>query len=94
MRFLPSSPVWAASTHSSNNTMYTLAKYYLFTSLTIFCSKYAEDVKDKPEDLVPWVAKLGDSLTKPAAEDDREEAERREQLKRFALRIWHLAILI
>jgi len=62
------------------------------TSLT-GSSQQIQDVKDKLEDLIPWVAKLEGSLTKPGAEDDCEEMERREQLKRSALRIWHLAIL-
>ena len=52
-----------------------------------------QDVKDKLEDLVPWVAKLEDSLMNPDVEDGREEAERREQLKKFVSDAWHLVIL-
>ena len=40
-------------------------------------------MKDKLEDLVPWVTKLKDSLTAANAKDDREE-ERRVQLAKFA----------
>ena len=52
-------------------------------------------MKDKLEDLVPWVAKLENSLMKPGAEGDREEAERRDHLKKFVseILIWHLALL-
>jgi len=56
-------------------------------------SQQIQDVKDKLEDLVPWVTKLEDSLTKPGAGDDSEEATRREQLKRFVLCIWYPTIL-
>jgi len=44
-----------------------------------------QDVKDKLEDLVPWVTKLKDSLTEDNAKDDREE-ERRAQLAKFVSR--------
>ena len=55
-------------------------------------SQQIQDVKDKLEDLVPWVTKLEDSLMKPGMKDDCEEAERREELKKFVLHIWHPAI--
>ena len=40
-------------------------------------------MKDKLGDLIPWVDKLKDSLTKTNDKDDHEEAERRTQLARF-----------
>ncbi|KAF9781009.1 hypothetical protein BJ322DRAFT_1082678 [Thelephora terrestris] len=39
-----------------------------------------KDVEDKLKDLIPWLTKLKETLTK--AESDPKEAERREQLKR------------
>jgi len=51
-----------------------------------------QDVKDKLEDLIPWVAKLEDSLTK-ANTKDQEEVERRRQLEKFASHLCYLAIL-
>ena len=44
-------------------------------------------MKDKLEDLFPWVTKLKDSLTKANPKSDREEAERRTQLAKFALHL-------
>ena len=41
-----------------------------------------KDVKDKLEDLIPWVAKLEDTLATANAED-RDEVKRRTQLERF-----------
>jgi len=53
-----------------------------------------QDMKDKLEDLIPWVDKLEDTLTKTGAGVDGEEAERREQLKKFAPHIWYLVSLV
>jgi len=47
-------------------------------------SQQIQDVKDKLEDLSPWVVKLKVSLTMVDPKDDREEAERRTQLAKFA----------
>ena len=47
-------------------------------------SQQIQDVKDKLEDLIPWVDKLKVSLTTVDAKDDREEVERRTQLAKFA----------
>jgi hypothetical protein len=43
-------------------------------------------VKEKLEELVHWLAKLKNSLMNTNAADDREEAERRAQLEKFASR--------
>ena len=51
------------------------------------------DVKDKLEDLTPWVIKLKDSLTKAYAKDDREEVERRGQLEKSVSHLSHSATL-
>ena len=40
-------------------------------------------MKDKLNDLVPWLEKLQESLAKVNPDDDREEVERRSQLARF-----------
>jgi len=37
-------------------------------------------VKDKLDDLIPWLKKLQESLAKVNPDDDREEVERRSQL--------------
>jgi len=50
-----------------------------------------QDVKDKLEDLVPWVTKFKDALTKADAKDDREEVERRAQLAKFVSHLWYVA---
>jgi len=51
-----------------------------------------QDVKGKLEDLIPWVAKLEDTLMKADVED-HGEAERRTQLGRFESHICYLAPL-
>ena len=43
-----------------------------------------QDVEDKLGDFVPWLIKLNDSLTAASADDNHEEAKRREQLIRCA----------
>lgn len=42
-----------------------------------------KDVEDKLESLIPWVAKLKDTVTRGNTDSTQEEAERREQLTRF-----------
>ena len=37
-------------------------------------------------DLIPWLTKLKDNMTTPSTDNNPEEAERREQLTRFASR--------
>jgi len=44
-------------------------------------------VKDKLNDLIPWLKKLQQSLAKVNPDDDREEVERRSQLAKFAHRL-------
>jgi len=53
-------------------------------------SQQIQDVQDKLEDLIPWVAKLEDTLTK-ADTKDHEEVERRTQLEKFVLHLYYLA---
>lgn len=55
-------------------------------------SQEIQDVKDKLEDLIPWVVKLEDTLTK-ASTKDRGEVERRTQLEKFALHLYYPDIL-
>jgi len=92
MRFLPSSRVWAGSTHSSNTMRHVCTELYPYTLLTD-PSQQIQDVKDKLEDLVPWVIKLKDTLTAANAKDDREEAERQDQLAKFASDRRYIAIM-
>ena len=40
-------------------------------------------MKDKLDDLTPWLKKLLDTLAKVNPDDDREEIERRSQLAKF-----------
>jgi hypothetical protein len=47
-------------------------------------------VKDKLNDLIPWLEKLQESLAKVNPDNDREEVERRSQLAKF---VSHLAPL-
>ena len=42
-----------------------------------------KDVKDKLNDLIPWLDKLVVTLAKVNPKDDREEIERRSQLAKF-----------
>jgi len=44
-------------------------------------------VKDKLNDLVPWLKKLQQSLAKVNPDDNREEVERRSQLAKFVYRL-------
>ena len=47
-------------------------------------------MKDKLNDLIPWLKKLQQSLAKVNPADDREEVERRSQLAKF---VYCLALL-
>ena len=49
------------------------------------------DVKDKLDDLIPWVKKLLVSLAKANPNDDRDEIERRSELAKFVSRLRPLA---
>jgi len=51
----------------------------------------SKDVEDKLGDLIPWLAKLKDSAMLTSVDGNREEAERREQLKRY---VQHLRRLV
>ena len=53
-------------------------------------SQESKDVKDKLGDLVLWLTKLKDGVLTTSADENREEAERRAQLTRFALHPSHL----
>jgi hypothetical protein len=44
----------------------------------------SKDIEDQLESLIPWLEKLKDSMTKSGADSSHEEAERRDQLTRFA----------
>ena len=48
-------------------------------------------MKDKLNDLIPWLEKLLEHLAKVSPVDDREEVERRSQLTRFVLYLTSLA---
>ena len=48
-------------------------------------------MKDKLDDLIPWLEKLLDTLAKVDPDNDREEAERRSQLAKFVSRLKSLA---
>lgn len=50
-------------------------------------------MKDKLEELIPWVTKLKDSLTKASAKDDHEEEGRRTQLAKFVSHLYYLITL-
>jgi len=56
-------------------------------------SQQIQDVKDKLEDLIPWVDKLKVSLTKVDAKDDRDEVERRTQLAKSVLWLCYLVAI-
>lgn len=44
----------------------------------------SKDIEDKLAELILWLTKLKDSATLASADGDHGEAERREQLKRYA----------
>jgi len=50
-------------------------------------------VKDKLDDLIPWLDKLLDTLAKVDPDNDREEVERRSQLAKLVSRLEFLAHL-
>ena len=54
--------------------------------LTIINQEY-NDVKDKLNDLSPWLEKLLVTLAKVNPDDDHEEVERRSQLAKFVSRL-------
>ena len=58
-------------------------------TLTITNQQY-NDVKDKLDDLIPWLEKLLKSLAKVSPDDDREEVERRSELAKFVSRLGFL----
>ena len=49
-----------------------------------------KDVEDELGDLVPWLTRLKDSVTLIGVDGNHEEAERREQLKRYVQRFRRL----
>ena len=44
-------------------------------------------MKDKLNDLIPWLDKLVDTLAKVDPDSDREEVERRSELAKFVSRL-------
>ena len=48
-------------------------------------------MKDKLDDLIPWLEKLLDTLAKVNPDNDREEVERRSQLAKFVSRLRSLS---
>ena len=66
-----------------------LIKYYevclppIPHDLTDVSTQGCKDVEDNLRDLVLWLTKLKDSLTTTSSDNNREEAERRNQLTRF-----------
>ena len=76
---------------SSNTTRRVHAGRHPSVSLTVILQQI-QDVKDKLEDLLPWVAKLEETLMKSNAKDP-EEVHRRTQLEKFALSLLHLSTL-
>jgi len=49
-----------------------------------------KDIEDKLGDLIPWLTKLKDTVTKTGVDGDHEEAVRRERLTRFASHLRYL----
>ena len=52
-------------------------------------SQEFKDVEDKLGDLIPWLTKLKGSMATARSDDNREDAERREQLTRFVSHTYH-----
>ena len=76
-----SNHVWEVSTPWSNTT-----KCVPIESLTISLthpSQGCKDVEEKLGDLIIWLTKLKDGVLRTSADDNHDEAERREQLTRF-----------
>ena len=67
--------------HSSNTTKYVSVES---PTISLTCpSQGYKDVEAKLEDLVLWLTRLKNTVTTTSVGDNREEAERREQLTRF-----------
>jgi len=66
--------------HLSNTTMYAISNR-TEAMLTDFVQQ-SEDIKDKLEELIPWLTKLLESLAKVDPNEDQQEVERRTQLSR------------
>jgi len=66
--------------HLSNTTMYAISNRTeaMLTDLV----QQSEDIKDKLEELIPWLTKLLESLAKVDPNEDQQEVERRTQLAR------------
>ena len=78
---------WDERTHKALRCAFALSTDALYFADGSF--KQIQDVKDKLKDLIPWVAKLEETLTKTNAEDS-EEVERQTQLRRSASHIHSL----
>ena len=82
MSFHLSNHVWEVSMPSSNTMTCVLSIESNPISLT-YPSQGCKDVEDKLGDLVLWLIKLKDSVTATSADDNPQEAQRREHLTRF-----------
>ena len=89
MPLLPSNRVWDVLAHSSN-TMKSVPSGHAAISLTRSCQEF-KDVEEKLGDLIPWLMKLKESVATARPGDNSEDAERTEQLTRFASRTRDLA---
>ena len=78
-----SNRVWEASMRSSNTTKYVSIESS--TISLIYPSQGCKDVEEGLGDLILWLTKLKGSVMTTRTDDNREEAERREQLTRFLL---------
>lgn len=56
----------------------------------IYSSKEFKDVEEQLVNLIPWLNKLRVSVTTSHTGNNREDGERREQLTRFVLCVYHL----
>jgi len=66
--------------HLSNTTMYDISNRAeaILTDLI----QQSEDVKDRLEQLIPWLTKLRENLAKANPDEDQQEIERRARLER------------
>lgn len=59
------------------------------TNSLTYPSQGCKDIEDQLGDLVIWLIKLKDSMATTRADENREEAERRERLTRFLSYSYH-----
>ena len=92
MLFHLSRRAWGVSMPSSNTTRYWFSSNRATIPL-IHSPQECKDVEEKLGDLIPWLIKLKDSLTTPKADNNPEEAERRENLTRFVSHLYRRTVL-